>query len=64
MALTPAALLVLAFLDLFPPPVCTFTFPQGTVTVGTPCPRGNVLNDYGVYGTLGGLRRCVRRFKV
>jgi hypothetical protein len=62
--LTPAALLVLAFLDLHPPPVCTLAFPQGAVTIGESCPSNNVLNGFGMYGTLGGLRRCVRRFKI
>ncbi len=62
--MTPAEILVLSFLAFYPPPVCTFAFPQGIVTGGTSCPRGNMLNDYGVYGTLSGLRRCVRRFKV
>jgi hypothetical protein len=59
---TPAALLVLAFLDLNPRPVCTFTFPRGVVTLGKSCPRHNMLNNYEMFGTLSGLLPCVRRF--
>jgi hypothetical protein len=62
MALTPAALLVLAFLEFHPRPVCTFAFPRGVVTRGTTCPRHNMLNNYEIFDTLSGLLPCVRRF--
>jgi hypothetical protein len=62
--MTPAALLVLAFLDLNPPPVCTPVFPRGVTTGGASCPHHNMLNNYEMFGTLSGLLPCVRRFKV
>lgn len=63
-ALTPAALLVLAFLEFFPRPVCTFALPQGVVIGGLSCPRGDLGNDSGFFHDGRGLQRCVRRFRV
>jgi hypothetical protein len=60
--MTPAALLVLAFLDLHPRPVCTPAFPRGVVTRGTTCPDHNMLNNFGLYGTFSEMLPCVRRF--
>ena len=62
--MTPAELLVLSFLAFHPPPVCTFAFPQGDVLAGKSCPANNSLNGYGLYATVGGLRRCVPRFRI
>jgi hypothetical protein len=60
--MTLGELLVLAFLEFHQPPVCTFTFPRGVTTGGESCPRHNMLNNYEMFGTLGGLLPCVRRF--
>ncbi len=61
--MTPAELLVLAFLELFPLPVCTVDLPQGAVG-GYPCPRGDIGVDAGLTQSHRGLIACVRFFKV
>jgi hypothetical protein len=61
--LTPAALLVLAFLEFFPRPVCTFDHVQ--VALQAPdCPRHDITTDSGLIRTERGLMRCARRFKL
>jgi hypothetical protein len=51
-------LLVLAFLEFHPLPVCTFAYPHGVVTHETSCPSKDLGNDSGISDQ----KRCVRRF--
>jgi hypothetical protein len=66
--LTPAALLVLAFLEFNPFPVCTFVHPQGMATDDArrelPCPPYDMGNVSGFFHDGMGLKKCVRRFKL
>lgn len=62
--MTPAELLVLAFLAFNPLPVCTFAFPHGDVLVGKSCPPGNMWNDFELFHDGKATQRCVRRFKA
>jgi hypothetical protein len=57
-----AALLVLAFLDLLPPPTCTPARPYGLIEpLGEQsCPRDDLGNDSGISEK----KFCTRRFTI
>jgi hypothetical protein len=60
--MTLGELLVLAFLEFHPLPVCTFAYPHGVVTHETSCPAKDLGNDAGLFNDGKGLKRCTRRF--
>ncbi len=62
--MSPATLLVLAFLDLFPLPVCTLAFPFGDVMSEPSCPGKDLGNDSGLMHNGIQNIRCVRRFRI
>ena len=61
--LTPSVLLVLAFLDLHPPPVCTPALPNGARMMLV-CDPHDTGNDSGLIRYQGKLHRCARRFEA